>query len=104
MRQLIRNRCVNDGTRESGQEVKSVETVAEYLGERGTVVEPAPGRQSVVYRIPGNNPDAPALLLLPHLDVVPVNPDGWDVDPFGAEVSDGFVWGRGAIDMLNLTA
>jgi acetylornithine deacetylase/succinyl-diaminopimelate desuccinylase-like protein len=102
--QLIRNRCVNDGTRESGQEVRSVETVADYLGERGTIVEPAPGRQSVVYRVPGDNPEAPALLLLPHLDVVPVNPDGWEVDPFAAEISDGFVWGRGAIDMLNLTA
>ncbi|MGH8926533.1 MAG: M20/M25/M40 family metallo-hydrolase [Acidimicrobiia bacterium] len=102
--ELIRNGCVNDGTRESGHEVRSVETVAEYLGERGTVVEPAPGRQSVVYRIPGDNPDAPSLLLLPHLDVVPANPEGWEVDPFAAEISDGFVWGRGAIDMLNITA
>lgn len=104
LRQLIRNRCVNDGTRESGHEVRSVQTLADYLGERGTVVEPAPGRQSVVYRVPGEDSDAPALLLLPHLDVVPVNPDGWDVDPFAAEISDGYVWGRGAIDMLNLTA
>ncbi|HJR88424.1 MAG TPA: M20/M25/M40 family metallo-hydrolase [Acidimicrobiia bacterium] len=104
LRQLISNQCVNDGTRESGHEVRSVETLADYLGERGTVVEPAPGRQSVVYRVPGDNPEAPALLLLPHLDVVPVNPDGWEVDPFAAEISDGFVWGRGAIDMLNLTA
>jgi len=39
-----------------------------------------------------------------HTDVVPVNPDGWSRDPFGAEVVDGFVWGRGAVDMLNLTA
>ena len=104
LRQLIRNQCVNDGTRESGHEVRSVETLVDYLGERGTVVEPAPGRQSVVYRIEGENPEAPALLLLPHLDVVPVNADGWEVDPFAAEISDGFVWGRGAIDMLNLTA
>src|SRR5690606_17772582 len=61
-------------------------------------------RQSVVYRVPGENPDAPSLALLPHLDVVPVNPAGWSVDPFAAEISDGFVWGRGAVDMLNLTA
>ena len=39
-----------------------------------------------------------------HTDVVPVNPDGWSRDPFGAEIVDGFVWGRGAVDMLNLTA
>ena len=104
LQELIRNRCVNDGTPESGQEVRSVNTLADYLGEKGTVVEPVPGRQSVVYRIPGSDPAAPALLLLPHLDVVPVNPSGWEVDPFAAEISDGFVWGRGAIDMLNITA
>ena len=39
-----------------------------------------------------------------HTDVVPVNPDGWSRDPFGGELIDGEVWGRGAIDMLNLTA
>ena len=39
-----------------------------------------------------------------HTDVVPVNPDGWSDDPFGGEVIDGEVWGRGAIDMLNITA
>ncbi len=102
--QLIRNSCVNDGTPSSGQEVRSVETIAEFLGQPGSVHEPEPGRQSVVYRIPGSNPQAPALLLLPHLDVVPVNPSGWSVDPFGAEISDGFIWGRGAIDMLNVTS
>ena len=39
-----------------------------------------------------------------HTDVVPVNPDGWSNDPFGGELIDGEVWGRGAIDMLNLTS
>src|SRR5207253_3921351 len=39
-----------------------------------------------------------------HTDVVPVTPDGWSRDPFGAELLDGFVWGRCAVDMLNLTA
>ena len=43
-------------------------------------------------------------MLLPHLDVVPVTASGWSVDPFAAEVDDGYVWGRGAVDMLNLTA
>lgn len=101
---LIRNRCVNDGTPESGHEHRSVATLADFLGEAGEIVEPLPGRQSVVYRVPGENPAAPSLVLLPHLDVVPVSPDGWSVDPFAAEISDGFVWGRGAVDMLNVTA
>lgn len=104
LRALIRNRCVNDGTADSGHEHRSVATLADYLGHRGEVFEPHPGRQSVVYRIPGSDPAAPSLALVPHLDVVPVNAAGWSVDPFAAELSDGLVWGRGAVDMLNLTA
>jgi acetylornithine deacetylase/succinyl-diaminopimelate desuccinylase-like protein len=42
--------------------------------------------------------------MVPHLDVVPANPAGWSVDPFAAEINDGMVWGRGAVDMLNVTA
>ena len=101
---LIRNRCVNDGTPESGHEARSVATLEGYFGVPGEVVEPAPGRQSVVYRVPGTDPGAPALLLMGHLDVVPVTEEGWSVDPFGAEVINGMVWGRGAVDMLNVTA
>ena len=102
--ELIQNRCVNDGTPESGHEHRSVATLVDYLGVGGEIHEPAPGRQSLVYRIPGTDPEAPSLALVPHLDVVPVNAAGWSVDPFAAEISDGFVWGRGAVDMLNLTA
>ncbi len=101
---LIRNRCVNDGSPDSGHEERSVGTITGYLGEPGEVVEPHPGRQSVVYRVPGTSPGAPTLLLLPHLDVVPVSPSGWTRDPFAGDVVDGFVWGRGAIDMLNVAA
>lgn len=104
LRRLIQNRCVNDGTIDSGQEQVSVATLVDFLGVPGEIVEPAPGRQSLVYRIPGTDPDAPSLALVPHLDVVPVTPAGWSVDPFSAEISDGFVWGRGAVDMLNVTA
>lgn len=104
LRELIRNQCVNDGTRESGHEHRSVATLAELFGVAGEIVEPAPGRQSVIYRVPGHSQQAPALLLLPHLDVVPANAEGWSVGPFAAEVADGFVWGRGAVDMLNVTA
>lgn len=101
---LIRNRCVNDGTPDSGFEVRSVATLAEYLGVEGQIFEPMPGRQSVVYLVPGTDPEAPSLALVPHLDVVPVDPAGWSVDPFAAEIVDGFVYGRGAVDMLNVTA
>lgn len=101
---LIRNACVNDGSPESGQEWKSVETLADFFGRSGETFEPAPGRRSVVYRVPGRDPAAPRLMLMGHTDVVPVTPEGWSRDPFGGEIVDGFLWGRGAVDMLDLTA
>ncbi len=103
LQQLIRNSCVNDGTPGSGGEVRSVDTLDAYLGVVGERREPHPGRVSVLYRIPGSG-NAPTLMLMGHTDVVPVNRDGWSVDPFAGERRDGFVWGRGAIDMLNQTA
>jgi acetylornithine deacetylase/succinyl-diaminopimelate desuccinylase-like protein len=107
LQDLIRNACVNDGHVESGGETRSVDALASYLGSAGLDVEryePQPGRTSLVARIEGRDPAAPTLLLMGHTDVVPVNVDGWSRDPFGAELVDGFVWGRGAVDMLNITA
>jgi acetylornithine deacetylase/succinyl-diaminopimelate desuccinylase-like protein len=107
LRTLIRHRCVNDGHVESGGEIRSVDAIEAYLGTAGFDVEryePQPGRTSLVTRIEGTDPNAPSLLLMGHTDVVPVNPEGWSRDPFGGEVVDGFVWGRGAVDMLNITA
>ncbi|HEX5696780.1 MAG TPA: M20/M25/M40 family metallo-hydrolase, partial [Acidimicrobiia bacterium] len=104
LQQLIRNRCVNDGTADTGHEVRSVATLVDFLGAPGEVFEPIPGRQSLVYRIEGSDPSAPSLALVPHLDVVPVDPAGWSVDPFAAEIVDGVIYGRGAVDMLNVTA
>ena len=104
LQELIRNQCVNDGSADSGHEGRSVATLRDFLGVAGEVFEPVPDRQSVVYRIPGHDPAAPSLALVPHLDVVPVDPAGWSVDPFAAEIHDGFVYGRGAVDMLNVAA
>jgi len=104
---MIRNRCVNDGTPESGQEVRNADTLTGFLEGAGLEVqrfEPTPGRVSIVSRIPGRDPAAPSLCLMGHTDVVPVNPDGWSRDPFGGELVDGEVWGRGAVDMLNITS
>lgn len=104
---LIRNECVNDGSQESGHESRSVDVLAQYFGDSGLDVERfegAPGRESLVARIEGTDPTAPTLLLMGHTDVVPVSPDSWSHDPFGGERIDDEVWGRGAVDMLNLTA
>ncbi|MET0880029.1 MAG: M20/M25/M40 family metallo-hydrolase, partial [Acidimicrobiales bacterium] len=104
---LIRNQCVNDGSVESGHEARSADILTNVLEGPGVDIEryePEPGRTSVVARIEGSNRAAPSLLLMGHTDVVPVSPDRWRHDPFGGELIDGEVWGRGAVDMLNLTA
>lgn len=102
--EMIQNACVNTGDPDSGGEIRSVQTIQRYLNDDGTVVEPHPGRASVVYRVAGSDPDAPVLLLIPHLDVVPAKAGDWQYDPFGGVRTGGFVWGRGAADMLNITA
>ncbi len=110
---LIRNQCVNDGTPESGQEDRSAKLLRDELEGTGVdfeTYEPTPGRTSLVARWEGTDSDAPALCLMGHTDVVPVSPDGWERDPFGGELVPGAtpgeaeVWGRGAVDMLNLTS
>jgi acetylornithine deacetylase/succinyl-diaminopimelate desuccinylase-like protein len=107
LQQLIRNACVNDGSDASGGEARSVEFLHGYLEGTGLDIEtyePTPGRGSLVARMEGTDPTAPTLLLMGHTDVVPVTEENWRHDPFGGELIDGEVWGRGAVDMLNLTA
>jgi len=107
LRHLIRNACVNDGTPESGQENRNAEALSALLDGPGLdleIYEPLPGRSSLVARMEGRRPDAPSLVLLGHTDVVPANAEDWRRDPFGADLIDGEVWGRGAVDMLNLTS
>ena len=104
---LIRNACVNDGTAASGQEVRNADVLQTLIEGTGVDVEryePTPGRVSIVARIEGSDPTAKSLCLMGHTDVVPVNREGWTRDPFGGELINGEVWGRGAVDMLNLTA
>ena len=64
----------------------------------------APDRSNVVVRVPGTDRTLPALLVHGHLDVVPAEPEQWTRDPFGGEVADGCVWGRGAVDMKDTCA
>jgi acetylornithine deacetylase/succinyl-diaminopimelate desuccinylase-like protein len=107
LRTLIRNGCVNTGEASSGQEVRSVDALEDFFAGSGLACErytSVPGRTSLVTRIEGTDPRAPTLLLMGHTDVVPVNPSGWRRDPFAGDLVDGVVWGRGAIDMLNLTS
>ena len=107
LQRLIRNGCVNDGSADSGQELRNADLLADHLRGSGvemTTYESHPGRASLLARIEGSDPKAPTLMLMGHTDVVPFAPEGWQRDPIGGELVDGVVWGRGAIDMLNLTA
>jgi acetylornithine deacetylase/succinyl-diaminopimelate desuccinylase-like protein len=83
---------------------------AKYLNEKLSqedfkceLFESAPERGNVITRLKGTG-EKPSLLLLSHLDVVAANAKEWSVDPFGGVVKDGFVWGRGALDMKGMTA
>jgi len=106
-RDLIRFESVNDGTGRGKGEREAAEHVAGLLAEVGLepqVFESAPNRTSVVARVEGEDRSRDALLIHGHLDVVPAEPKEWTYDPFAAEVADGCVWGRGAVDMLDMDA
>ncbi len=86
----------------------AAEYVAEKLGEVGfeiTYLESgAPGRGNVIVRLPGADSTRGALLVHGHLDVVPADASEWSVHPFSGAVQDGYLWGRGAVDMKDMVA
>lgn len=107
LKELIANACVNDLTADSGEEVRNADTLERFFAGSGAKVqrfEPHPGRVSIAFTVEGSDPDAEPLTLLGHTDVVPVDEAKWTVDPFGAEEIDGRIYGRGATDMLYITA
>jgi acetylornithine deacetylase/succinyl-diaminopimelate desuccinylase-like protein len=106
-RDLIRFASVNDGTGRGKGEREAAEHVAGLLAEVGLepqVFESAQNRTSVVARMAGEDRTRPALLVHGHLDVVPAEPKEWTYDPFAGEIADGMLWGRGAVDMLDMDA
>jgi acetylornithine deacetylase/succinyl-diaminopimelate desuccinylase-like protein len=117
LRGLIRIPSVNppDGGPEvaagldpSGGETAAARYCADVLEGAGIeheVIELTPGRGSIVGRLHATGPQTePPLILLSHIDVVPVDVESWTRDPFGGELIDGVVWGRGAVDMKNMVA
>ena len=95
-----------DTSNPPGNERPAADYIAGVLSADGiapTVIETAPGRGNVVARLRGDGSAAP-LLLFSHLDVVPVERALWTVDPFGGEIRDGYVYGRGALDMKGIGA
>jgi acetylornithine deacetylase/succinyl-diaminopimelate desuccinylase-like protein len=110
-RDLIRIDTTNTGDTTTGKgERVAAEFVAEKLAEVGlepVLRESAPGRTSVMARFPGDatgTAQRGALLVHGHLDVVPADPTEWSVHPLSGEIRDGYVWGRGAVDMKDFDA
>jgi acetylornithine deacetylase/succinyl-diaminopimelate desuccinylase-like protein len=104
---LIRMDTTNFGEGRSNGETEAAEylgALLEGLGLTTTYVDAAPTRTSVIARVPGSDPSLPALVVHGHTDVVPADPANWSVDPFGGEIRDGLLWGRGAVDMKNMDA
>jgi acetylornithine deacetylase/succinyl-diaminopimelate desuccinylase-like protein len=94
-----------DTTNPPGNELAAVEYLAGVLrAERldPIVLEATPQRGNVIARLKGDG-SLPPLLLYSHVDVVPAEPEHWTHPPFGGDVADGCVWGRGALDMKGIT-
>jgi acetylornithine deacetylase/succinyl-diaminopimelate desuccinylase-like protein len=105
--ELIRFDTSNTGELETTKgEAKCARWVAEQLEEVGYQTEyvesGAPGRGNVFARLAGADRSRGALLVHGHLDVVPAEAADWSVHPFSGTVQDGYVWGRGAVDMKNM--
>src|SRR5690349_3570156 len=104
-RDLLRIDTSNYGDDSGPGERKAAEYVATLLDEVGIesrLYESSPGRTSLVAHWGGSHGDP--LLLHGHLDVVPAAAEDWQVDPFSGEIEDGYLWGRGAVDMKDFDA
>ncbi|MEM3442953.1 MAG: M20/M25/M40 family metallo-hydrolase [Candidatus Bathyarchaeia archaeon] len=92
-------------TNPPGNETAAAKYLAENLEKEGfkcEILESAPGRGNLITRLKGTG-EKPSLLLLSHLDVVAANPKEWSVNPFEGLIKEGFIWGRGALDMKSMT-
>lgn len=108
LRALVREPSVNRGSFETsdGDERQCAALLADFFRDRGLepeILESAPNRHNLVVRLKGTG-EKPPLLLNAHTDVVAADAGSWQHPPFGGEVHDGYLWGRGTIDMKNMAA
>lgn len=103
--ELLRGLIKINTTNPPGNELEAAEYMRKYFSEFGInseIIESEEKRASIIADLEGTNPNEKPLILLSHLDVVPADPQQWSVDPFSAEVKNGYIFGRGAIDCKGL--
>ncbi len=99
--ELLRRYIQINTTNPPGNEIRAAQFFKQIFDREGieaTIVESAPGRASIYARIRGSG-EKKSLVLLNHMDVVPADPKAWKEPPFSGEIKEGFIWGRGALDM-----
>ncbi|MHA1270728.1 MAG: M20/M25/M40 family metallo-hydrolase [Candidatus Helarchaeota archaeon] len=95
-----------DTSNPPGNEIKKAKFLYNFFnkyGLEGEIIESEKDRGNFIFKMKGTDPDAPSLLLLSHLDVVPAEPEKWKFPPFSGHFDGTFIWGRGAIDCANIT-
>jgi acetylornithine deacetylase/succinyl-diaminopimelate desuccinylase-like protein len=105
--ELLRELLRIDTSNPPGRETPAAQLLARYLEDNGVECELVyrdPARANLVARVRGRRSDAPSVMLLGHTDVVPAQAERWRHPPFAGELDDGYVWGRGALDMKNEVA
>src|SRR6195952_714271 len=107
--ELIRFESVNTGDPDTigdgeARAARYIQAKLEEVGYETIYIEAVPGRGSAVCRLEGTDRARGSLLIHGHVDVVPADASEWTVDPFSGAVQDGFVWGRGAVDMKDMVA
>ncbi|MDX6522264.1 MAG: hypothetical protein QOJ31_578 [Gaiellales bacterium] len=104
---LTRDLIRVDTSNPPGNETPAAMVLKRYLEANGIeceIVARDPDRANLIARIPGNG-SGPSMALLGHTDVVPADAQDWQRPPFSGDVDDdGYLWGRGAVDMKNETA
>jgi acetylornithine deacetylase/succinyl-diaminopimelate desuccinylase-like protein len=103
LQRLIRFNTVNP----PGNERAAIEYLESYVRQAGFETEllaATPERPNLIATLPGEDPDGPVMVLLGHVDTVLASAEDWKHDPWSGEISDGFLWGRGAIDMKSQVA
>jgi acetylornithine deacetylase/succinyl-diaminopimelate desuccinylase-like protein len=101
LQELIRLPSVNYGEGNGDEEAVARYVVAKLaeVGINSELIESGPKRFNVVAKIIGKDTDRPGLVVHGHLDVVPANAADWSFDPFSGDIQDGYILGRGAVDM-----